>query len=408
MAKMSRWFLSKDNSASASYRTQDGQGWAIRRYERINGKTRWERLPRKLYDNTIRFERELSVLVEHLNKEHMTELERAREAYQIKHKFITQVILDEYAAHVSEKGTSDVASRGIVNRTTENFLHFFVNKLKLNDPLDWFANQALWGAALTNKKPANITAEKWESIRLLPEGEKWSAKTIRDLVMFSNRFYKWLHNRHPKLFPLLVFEPLTRAQLKLYDGNRTLDKREEPLGKFIPEKDWAVIAQKIDPELFPFLWLAYHFGLRRAETLAIRPTDIKTGYLHLARQLISMSPERDPQFGPLKSRHTRKVFYWFTTPAETFEVVSMIETRMHPATLSKAASAAIKKLGFDYKMHDFRRTFITRALRAGRSIAEVRDCAGHSSIETTNRYVMRDEEFDSDVFTPVPKPGKTS
>lgn len=405
--KLSRWYLVKDSSNSAPFRLND-QGYSIRRYAREAGKTKWFRLPIDEYDREATNEHELRAFVKRLNKSLDTELSRAKEAYDIQHEFLSQKILDEYAEYVHSKSTDASAADVIIKRTFKSFLAFFVNRMQLNDPVDWFSQQSVWGAALLNQKPKTMTDAKWEKIRLLPAGERQAAKTIRDTVMFANRFYKWLHTRHPKLFPLLIFEPLSRAQLRLHDGKRQLDKRSETLGQFIPEKDWKVIEKSLPADIYPFVWLAYNFGLRRAETLAIRPEDIKKGYLHPDRQLVAIPSPDSPNFGPLKSRLSRKVSYWFTTPDEAYDVVSRIEKRMHTATLSRRVAAAMLKLGFSYQMHDCRRTWITRALRSGKSLAEVRDCAGHSSIETTNRYLMRDEEFDSDVFTPNKKTSKTS
>lgn len=385
-------------------RTASGDGYVIRRYLRTSdGKTKWERLPKAEYDKTLNTKAQLAAFVDRINKAHTTELERAKEAYAIKHKFITQEILDEYLTHTIAKSTDESQARTIVKMTYENFLHFFVNKLKLNDPIDWFTNQALWGAVLINKKPDNVSASRWQELQLSASNERRAAKSIRDIVMFSNRFYKWLHTRHPKLFPLLIFEPLTKAQLRLHEGKRKLDKRDEPLGQFIKEEHWKRLYKKLDPSVAPYAWLAYHFGLRAAETLGVQLADLKKGFLHVRRQITSAPLEAEPTFGPLKSRKQRKVYYWFTTPEEAYEVISQLPKPLHPDTLSRRMAATAKSLGYSYQMHDLRRTWITRALRDGKSIAEVRDCAGHSSIETTNRYVMRDEEFDSEVFVPKKK-----
>jgi integrase len=69
--------------------------------------------------------------------------------------------------------------------------------------------------------------------------------------------------------------------------------------------------------------------------------------------------------------------------------------RLHPGFLAAAAqtpnaASACKVLGPErlqsLTTHDGRHTFISHALAGGRTLAEVRDAAGHASIATTSVY----------------------
>jgi integrase/recombinase XerD len=48
--------------------------------------------------------------------------------------------------------------------------------------------------------------------------------------------------------------------------------------------------------------------------------------------------------------------------------------------------------GMSCKPHDLRRTFVTRLLDAGVDLNTARQLAGHSNVETTVKYDLRDEQ----------------
>lgn len=58
-----------------------------------------------------------------------------------------------------------------------------------------------------------------------------------------------------------------------------------------------------------------------------------------------------------------------------------------------------KKIGAIYESHDFRRTFITKALRLYAPI-DIQKAVGHASLSTTMGYAMDDRNHDSETFDP--------
>lgn len=380
----SKWYL-------IPTKTKQGKpSFAIRRYRKEAGKTKWDSHPHAKWSH-LRPE-DLEAYVTRLNGEREAARKRAEEAYRIKHTFITQATLDEFDKHIRDTTTTDELAQAVLTKVHRRFLHFFVNVLNLTDPLDWKSEQAVWGKALMNRPES-------EKHRLYEDHDPRSKRVVDDTAAAANRFMRWLHDKNPRLFPLVVFEPVAKAVLKKHEAKRKMERPNRPgIGRYVNPGDWKTIEKKMKPEVFPFVWLAYHLGLRRAEALGVKIEDVRKGYFHLVRQLVGI-PDEKPVYGPPKNRKDRKVEWWFTTPQEAYGVIDRLPQLVHPDTFTDHLAAEMKRLGLDYEMHDFRRTWITRALRDHPATA-VRLGAGHSSIETTMRYVMDDRDMNDEPFIP--------
>lgn len=384
----SDWYPIKEKQRNGKERLE------IRRYRRVEGRTKWERLPHSEYRHLK--PEDLQPFLDRLNGEREATRKRAEEVYRINHMFITKEILEEWERHIQDVTTTEELANAVL-RKSRIFLHFFINILKLNDPIDWKENQSRYGKALLNKPEV-------ESERIFPDKEPRSKRVIDDNVASANRFMSWLHTKNPRLFPLIKFDPISKAVLKKYEAKRKMDRPNRPgIGKHVNDRDWKKIEMELSPKILPFIRLAYYLGLRRAEALGVQVTDVRQGYFHLQRQLVS-SPETGPVYGPPKNRKDRKVEYWFTTPDDIYLLIEELPDRMHPDTLTDRLAEEMKRLGLDYEMHDFRRTWITRALRTQPPTA-VRLGAGHESLETTMAYVMDDREMIDAPYIPKKRAG---
>lgn len=396
--KWSKWYLIPE-------KTDDDTQYIIRRYRVLDGCIKWQRYPRKEIKGLSATE--IKAFVTRLNGEREEALKRAKAAYDIKHIFITPEILSEWERSISDSQTDQGRANSIIMIVQRYFLHFWIHKMNLSDPMFWYEQQNLWGYALLNVRPKELSKNEWENIRIFEEGFSLSAKTIRDYIMFANRFIAFIHNKSPRLFPLLKFAPISKAVLKKHDADRSLDKDQRGIGKYVHQKDWLLICdgdvnrgiKPISADLLPFVKLGYYLGLRSSETLGVKLDDIKDGYFHLRRQLESI-PEGRPKYGPPKNRQGRKIYYWGTTNDNIYRIIKDIPRLMHPDTLVHKLAAEMRRLKLDYSMHDFRRTWITNALQAGQPLVRVRDAAGHEEISTTNRYIMNIDEFGDKTYKP--------
>ncbi|RYZ68572.1 MAG: hypothetical protein EOP09_09330 [Proteobacteria bacterium] len=160
-----------------------------------------------------------------------------------------------------------------------------------------------------------------------------SAAAKKEIVKAANRFMLWLHDRRPGEVPPLKFQPLTKAVLKKVTADRQTHG-EARVPTMIKDEHWAIIRCKLPTSVKPFALLAYHYGLRRSETLGLELKDVKLGYLRVERQLETFA-DSTPSFGPLKGREARKVPHWFSTPSEVHDLITLaVSERVHPDTLT--------------------------------------------------------------------------
>lgn len=99
---------------------------------------------------------------------------------------------------------------------------------------------------------------------------------------------------------------------------------------------------------------------------------------------------------------------------ECYEIVLMLSRTkiIHPDTFTTKWSDYMQELGYDYQLHDLRRTFITNCFRiprdggiAGADVmpTDIQLAVGHQSIVTTMLYKQDDRRMDERVFVPRPK-----
>jgi integrase len=382
----SRWYVVPEKQG-------DSIIMVVRRYRMVDGRTQWKRYPRREYRDLK--PAEIRGFVSRLNRETDADLVLAKRAYEVKHEYITQDILDAWETEVIDSQSDARLSDAIIRNVKKHFLHFFIEVLELTDPIQWYEHQKEWRSFFLNKRPSAVSKAKWDEFRFMQEGAIWSQKYIKDQVMFANRFVVFLHRKNPRVFPLLKFDPIAKAVLKKHEADRVLDKRIK-LKWYVTDDQWSLINKgdpkrglsPVDSQVLPFIKLAYHLGLRDSECLGVRLDDVGELFFELRRQLVAI-PEGVPEFGPPKSRKPREIFYWGTSAAEIYEIIENLPVLCHPNTLVHRVSSEMKRLGLNGRtMHDFRRSWITRSLHAGANLLKVRDSAGHAQLSTTNLYLV--------------------
>lgn len=335
---------------------KDGEKVSIRRWE--NGK--FKRLPVKKYGRLRGNLEELRAFVSRLN--YQIEKERAtRDAVNFKHAFISPAMMDDYHDFLLSQVPNEGNAIREYNATVKHCLNYFVGSLNLSDPLEWHkVHKTKWAAYLTK-------------LELAPT-------TLRGFIQGANRFLRWLHERRPAEAPPLVLAPLSRAALRQLTATYRLDNPEER--RFVTEEEW--LALKLPDSIRAAATFCYIYGLRRSEALALKPQDVRSGYLSVERQLVSLTDT-----AATKGKDLRKTPHWFGTAKDSAKLVKQI-VLMHPDTFGELF---VKATEGAFTLHSLRHTFISRAVRS-QNIRDVMLAVGHKNIETTMGYLKDDRTLD--------------
>jgi integrase len=352
-----RWKILKDRNT-----------FSVRRWN--NGKL--ERLPSSQYSDIRDNIDDLDKFVKRLNAPY-----EAKIKVEFSHAFINDSLLADYFNYLSSQIPTQSFAKTEFAYLKNYALTFFISELHLNRVEEWYAvHETKWAKYLLSKK--------------VPK----SVKTKRDIVNALNRFVVWLHKKRPTEITLVKFQPISPAKFKEVNALRILNKEVRET-KLIAAEDWKKIHLSASPTILPFIMLAYHYGLRRSETLGCVPGIIKNGYLEVNQQLRQLGV-----YAPLKGRLSRKVPHWFAKPGDAFMWVSNAQTNvMHPSTLTHTWNDLMERLGMDYDFHDLRHSFITHAMRA-HPPRDVQLAAGHQNIQTTMKYLHDDRTLDDEEFIP--------
>ena len=372
--KFGSYFLTKENNLSV-----------IRRYVVLeDGRRSSKRVPKSVFWNCTTDE-SFKLLVEKLNSK-----KNPTKSKFSKNKVVSPELLEEFRLQLKLEIPTQKDSDSHFRNLNRYFLDFFIKKLELDLPMDWKLKETLWGASLLGEKG---------SILIFEDNKTRSVKTIKGIVQIANRFMAFLHQRKPKVVPAIKFTPVSKARLKLHHANLNLNKEE--IGKFITPDHWDDIESNLPSDIAPFIKLGYYYGLRRRESLAVTQNEIGTKFLAIKKQLNTVG-KSGPEFVPLKNRNSRKVPYWFLNASETYKLVQECkDKRIHPDTLSYKFIEYMDSMNLPYRLHDLRRTFITRALDKNKGNAlPVMQAVGHSNTDITMKYLRDNRELEFELYSP--------
>lgn len=325
---------------------------------------------------------EIEALVIRLNHE---DDQRAQEKIKIKTAFIHPELLETFRSILMAEIPSQKDARYLYNTVFHlYFLKFFVTTLNLPDPRQWSKHQEQWGLALMSKSDHSVFDQPAAS------------KTIRACIQVGNRFLDFLHTKHPEEYGPIKLKPISKAALKEYEAKRTMF--DEDIGQYVRDEDWAIIEPALPEAWGCYIRLMYSYGLRRSESLGFTTTDaIKHGHLLVSTQLESLKAGEKP----VKDLDKRNTPHWFATPQQCFDLVQKsMEHKMHPDTLSQRWVEFRDKLKMTYDLHDFRRTFITKALRL-QNARDVQLAVGHADLRTTMGYAQDDRTLNGETWKPA-------
>lgn len=357
----SKWYVIKSNA-----------GIRVRRYSIIGGKTKWERYPKESYSGmTVP---EVEAFVKRLNVTAQVREDEARVRYDFDHAFINVRIKALFQDSIENNASGPGWVTSVIHHLDAYVLEFFVIQRKTPDPKGWLKLEEDWG--------------KW----LVAKG--LSKSSYRTIIQTANRFIKLLHRHYGDEVPLFMLVPIGKRKLDHMVAAKKLKHGERK--KFISKTDFNRIIKATRPKIHPNIYLAYHFGLRAAETFGVTTDDVYKEFLHVPRQLHLINP--GPQYGVLKGKTVRDIPYWQSSPKDVYELIQTREL-FHPDTLSDWFTQDMKKAGMSFQFHDLRRTWITNAVRLHNPF-DVQRAAGHVDFKTTQGYIQDDREMKRERFKP--------
>jgi integrase len=168
-------------------------------------------------------------------------------------------------------------------------------------------------------------------------------------------------------------------------------KRTRYLSPEEEERLMAVIKERRS-HLWSIIILGLQTGMRRGEILQLRTDqiDFARNLMHIIQiktgktlDLPMNATTREQLMELVAEAKANGHVYLFTNP----------KTGTHYNSVKKAFRSAVKEAGIeDFRFHDLRHTFGTRAVDSGAPLTGVRDALGHASLETTNRYAHGTED----------------
>ena len=372
MKKWTRWRIVESKGRFYIKRNGLGENY---------GKT--QNYPAKKYNDIQDDYNELDSLVLRLNH---ADDEKRRQQFLIENAFIPQRYVDQFVEYLAGEHDSPKTTREIVSPFIKYGLKYLQNAYGAN-PAEWPEKEKEWGNYLLRKG--------------------FSKSYILSIVQTVNRFLLFTHERNRSTFPIVKLKPLSSVRLKRHEDKRieklNVDGKRDPYGYYISDEEKQIIFDNLPKDILPAVKLIDLYGLREAEALGLATNNkcVTKHYLHVDRQLVSVGRNGDSIVTkPPKWGLARNSKHWHSKSLK--EVVELFKsvTIMHPDTLQKKFAEAVDGMGLSkkYRLHDFRRTFITNAFDEGRIPTDIMDYVGHKNIKTTLRYRRPKEEKDNEVI----------
>ena len=163
--------------------------------------------------------------------------------------------------------------------------------------------------------------------------------------------------------------------------------------RILTELEWDRLQSELPTWLWRITFMAYHTGMRQGEILSLnwRQVDLKDKFIRLQAENTKTSEARSVRLSPEvvqmikeipRAIHTQRVF--LSPEGKAFERWTTYINRTWKKSLE---SAGID----DFRFHDLRHCFATRAMRAGNQAYLVMKQVGHKTESMLRRYHLIDE-----------------
>jgi integrase len=324
----------------------------FRRYRKAAGRIVWQTLPAKQYSHLSK--EQLVNFVESLNKSNEDKHATSTRMFNYDTSFISKATMKAFEDLLRSRVTREKSVVTAVGALEKYVLKYFLVERKVANPNHWRQLEDEWQVWLANKKI--------------------SVAHRKRVIQNANKFLAFLFKREI-CKERIVFEQVAR-RLEKEEGAAQTDRK-----KHISEVDWVKIKECISDDIKSHVQLAYYYGLRRAEVLGVKESDLFEECLAVNRQLSRVAPK--PAFVTLKSKESREVPHWLIGADACLELILNIESNiMHPDTLGDLFLREMQRLKLPFQFHDLRRTWIANAVKK-HHWREVQKAAGHSDFKTT-------------------------
>jgi len=231
-------------------------------------------------------------------------------------------------------------------------------------------------------------------IRSTLQGNRKSANTINLTLSACRGVMKACFNLGLiKADQLMSINEVKRVRGKKLPSGRCLSKKETKALITVCKRDKSISGKRD----LAMIVLMLATGLRRSEVVALNMGDYNTRN----GELIVMAGKGNKQRVVfIQTEPRRLIKLWLDSRGRElgalFQPINnqksinrhMTSQSLYDLLKKRSIEASIDKCS----PHDLRRTFVTRLLESGIDINTVRQLAGHSDIQTTARYDLRDEK----------------
>lgn len=364
-----------------------------------DGTRKLENKPHKEYQ---KFDKDEDKINEYLHRENYRQAQKelAKKTYKIRTAFIKGKDFNkEFEEWMFNRTRNRIYSKAVASSVRRYLIGYFHDKKKNYDYITWTSLKSQAGFVEFLK------------------AKKLAYKTMITAKNNANMFFQYLSEESDGEIDLLkfTFPSLKRSGVRRYEKERIkkarlTDKRLSG-DDYVTKEDFELIfnyckntAPIRDPEryssILPYIWVAYHYGLRRSEAMALKQACFKKGYLKITEQLVKTNTYAELKHG---ADH-RKIPHFFTEDNKR-AVKGMLkkieETQMHPTTFTNRFGEVMKALNMTFTIHNLRNTFITNCFFKEIPSIEIMLAAGHTDLRTTQRYIrdsrnLDDEDMDFD------------
>lgn len=359
------WYLTKD----------ENEQLCIRRFH----KGKQERYPKKEYKDLLGDDQKLASFLNRINLPLKQQAEQ--ENILFNNSFFEKKDVENFCKFISRNSRVDNKSDYIFKTLSKYFFEYFLPR-NCRTREDFYKEKENWFDWLIKEHDLSYS-------------------TIKHVIQFSNRFLK--SNGEKLKIDYYQFSS-NDVPRKVIQAKRI---NEESKRIFVADKTFKKLLNVADKRIISHLKLAYYYGLRLGETLAITCDNIYESHIEITSAIDQQGKLTIP-----KDAERRKIPHLYTSAEDCYEIISS-KIELDRTTVSKLAAKAILTLQTEnvisklFDFHALRGSFCTNTMNRINdfdiSYNQVREYMGHSQLSTTMLYLYKSDSFSDKKYIPKKK-----